>query len=322
MKGIKTLAVLVGLAVIAIASSDASAYLHPRLGRFLSRDPGPGGPMRVGAARPPAVRRFAQRDPIGQYADGMNLYQYVRSKPIDSRDPMGLEVQPNDPAYREWRFVQTLHANSRIVRTDNVSEEEGGVTDLRFTDRNAIADNFVASSAKCELLRCVPGSPKDCWRVVPKAAKISLLLTISIRKTLPKKSPFMYLNCRTGKWSSKPRQRDAEHWILSMSHKSIKAHELAHVDQVMEHIDKAMETPRFTNHPWVKTCRPKAEAMKDIARCEATLRHDMRIVAMDGYIAWQNAYDADIARNTYWRSKFEKEAFRAECRAQGKTPGF
>ena len=65
MKGCKTLAVLVGLAVAVIATSDASAYYHPR------------------------VARFCQRDPIG-YADGMSLYEYVGSSPIYTRDSLGL----------------------------------------------------------------------------------------------------------------------------------------------------------------------------------------------------------------------------------------
>jgi len=94
MKGIKTLAVLVGLATIAIVASDASAYYHPRLGRFLSRDPGSGGPMRVGAARPVVGGGFAPRDPTGsnQYADGMSLYEYERGNPVGVTDPSGLKV--------------------------------------------------------------------------------------------------------------------------------------------------------------------------------------------------------------------------------------
>lgn len=41
----------------------------------------------------PTTGRFLQRDPIG-YADGMNLYEYVKSKPISEIDPLGLYV-PN-----------------------------------------------------------------------------------------------------------------------------------------------------------------------------------------------------------------------------------
>ena len=37
----------------------------------------------------PTLGRWTTRDPIG-YGDGMNLYEYVRSRPIDSADPSGL----------------------------------------------------------------------------------------------------------------------------------------------------------------------------------------------------------------------------------------
>jgi len=53
--------------------SEAQAVYHPRLGRFL------------------------QRDPIG-YEDGMGLYEYVTSQPTVSRDPEGLQYFPNETA--------------------------------------------------------------------------------------------------------------------------------------------------------------------------------------------------------------------------------
>ena len=95
MKGIKTLVVLACLAAITIVATDASAYYHPTLGRFLSRDPGAGGAVRAGAARPSAGGGFIPRDPTGsnQYADGMNLYQYVGGNPVGLRDPSGLAVR-------------------------------------------------------------------------------------------------------------------------------------------------------------------------------------------------------------------------------------
>ena len=36
----------------------------------------------------PIAGRFVQRDPLG-YKDGMNLYEYLRSNPINHRDPSG-----------------------------------------------------------------------------------------------------------------------------------------------------------------------------------------------------------------------------------------
>ena len=93
------------VATIAIFIANASAYYHPTLGRWLSRDPGPGSPSRVGTAGPTAGGGFAKRDPVGnQYADGMNLYQCVRSAPTIAVDPFGL-----------WSVVVVLPKNRALV---------------------------------------------------------------------------------------------------------------------------------------------------------------------------------------------------------------
>jgi len=55
---------------------------HPALGRWLERDPGPGGTSAL----------LARRDPLAAYADGMNAYQYGRSAPTGSTDPLGLQT--------------------------------------------------------------------------------------------------------------------------------------------------------------------------------------------------------------------------------------
>ena len=84
---------LLVIATLSVFTADASAMYHPAMGRFLQRDPGPGGPVRIGSAGPATVGGFVPRDPTGrrQYADGMNLYQYVRSNPTNRRDWTGLE---------------------------------------------------------------------------------------------------------------------------------------------------------------------------------------------------------------------------------------
>lgn len=127
MKRSHLIAVLVGFMAIVAFANTALAYYHPGLGRFTSRDPGPGASMatRVGMAGPAVVGSFLQRDmldpyasngsmPVGlaepsapvadghvlmgdhrlnnQYIDGMNLYQYVRSNPVMLVDPTGEAV--------------------------------------------------------------------------------------------------------------------------------------------------------------------------------------------------------------------------------------
>jgi uncharacterized protein RhaS with RHS repeats len=81
--------------IVAIVAADASAYYHPGLGRFVSRDPGPGSTIaRIGTAGPAGSGHTITRDPTGsgQYIDGANLYQYVRSMPTVLVDPMGLST--------------------------------------------------------------------------------------------------------------------------------------------------------------------------------------------------------------------------------------
>ncbi len=93
MRTTRLIAVLMGLTVIAMIAADAQAVYHPTMGRFLQRDPGAGagGPARIGGAGPAVGGRFIPRDPTGsnQYADGMNLYQYVRSAPLTKVDRNG-----------------------------------------------------------------------------------------------------------------------------------------------------------------------------------------------------------------------------------------
>jgi len=105
MKMTRLIAVLVGLAAVALFAADASAMYHPTMGRFMQRDPGPsaGSPTRIGAAGPAVGGGFIPRD---QYADGMNLYQYVQSSPSSRLDPYGLwtiirDSQPKAAAVAE-----------------------------------------------------------------------------------------------------------------------------------------------------------------------------------------------------------------------------
>ena len=94
MKKIYLLVVLLGITVLAMLPSEASAFYNPQTGRFLQRDPGPepDSPSRVGTAGPAANGSFAQRDPVKQYSDGMNLYQYVRSNPLSYVDWIGAQA--------------------------------------------------------------------------------------------------------------------------------------------------------------------------------------------------------------------------------------
>jgi hypothetical protein len=130
MKRTHLIAVLAGIVAVAVFAADASAMYHPTLGRFTSRDPGPGGAMRGGAAGPASAGAFIPRDPTGNnhYGDGMNLYQYVGSNPIVRADPSGLK----------WQIDRDgLHMKARAIpeRGDTVA---GLATEIGLSPTDAI----------------------------------------------------------------------------------------------------------------------------------------------------------------------------------------
>jgi hypothetical protein len=96
MKKTHLIVVLAGLTAVTVSAPEASAYYHPGMGVWMSRDPGPGagGPPRVGAGGAAVGGGFIPRD---QYADGMNLYQYVRSAPVGYVDWNGAQASRPAP---------------------------------------------------------------------------------------------------------------------------------------------------------------------------------------------------------------------------------
>jgi RHS repeat-associated protein len=61
--------------------------------------------------------RFAQRDPMG-YADAMNLYEYVRSSPVNFTDPFGLLPWP--------RVAPTPFWDKECCKVDSITVEKVG----------------------------------------------------------------------------------------------------------------------------------------------------------------------------------------------------
>jgi hypothetical protein len=78
--------------ICTLASADSSfargRYLHPTLGRYLSRDP-IADPAFQSPAVSPDLHQFLPRF---AYQDGMSLYQYERDNPVNYKDPTGLQV--------------------------------------------------------------------------------------------------------------------------------------------------------------------------------------------------------------------------------------
>lgn len=72
---------------------NMARMLHPKLGRFMQRDP-LGQNIRLETNENPINEEFSLiffdiEDPFAQYADGANLYQYTRSEPSNLLDPRG-----------------------------------------------------------------------------------------------------------------------------------------------------------------------------------------------------------------------------------------
>jgi hypothetical protein len=217
MRTTRLIAVLVGLAAIAMVAADAHAIYHPGMGTFLQRDPGAGasGPARISAAGPAMGGGFAQRDPMpagptridtalyghgvrqpvapfttparpgaampprigqnglnNQYADGMNLYQYVGSNPTGFVDPSGLfrkyiccnQNQTNMIKQDEARALNQIQAlrgqiNAAIAAdTGQYPAFTGAALNTSLRYLNKAADVIQNYDVKCE----PPGASRTC----------------------------------------------------------------------------------------------------------------------------------------------------------------
>ena len=121
MKMTRLVAFLFSLASLALFAADASAMYNPATGTWLQRDPGPGGMMaapRV-AGGPATGGGFLPRD---QYADGLNLYQYVRSNPQRQIDPLGL-----------WTITR-MGNSTALAKTDNPKDTVESLASLIHLD--------------------------------------------------------------------------------------------------------------------------------------------------------------------------------------------
>jgi len=70
------------------ADGTASAYANEILFTGHRRDAETGLYVTLHRTYHPTLGRWLQRDPIG-YGDGMSLYEYVSSMPLQGRDPRG-----------------------------------------------------------------------------------------------------------------------------------------------------------------------------------------------------------------------------------------
>lgn len=159
MKRTHLMAMLPGIIAVGIFAADANAYYHPGLGRFVSRDHGAEGAMRIGGGGAAPVGQFVPRD---QYRDGMNLYQYVRSNPIGHVDPSGLWrdhdvlLKASYDRFWQWRAQQPGAGGNPgndlsariydILETSDLSQDKGQGFKENFRHYNRDMTQTVAAA--------------------------------------------------------------------------------------------------------------------------------------------------------------------------------
>lgn len=124
MKRTNLIAVLLGFAPVGAVSQDAFArgrMYNPATGTFMQRDPA-GMPLAPPMGRNLSGSKYTQRDPTAQYADGMNLYQYVRSSPCVWIDPFGEKAGRITIQDAVWAITSSLHKYQGHVVEDKCKE--------------------------------------------------------------------------------------------------------------------------------------------------------------------------------------------------------
>jgi len=159
------IAAIIGIVAMGIFAADAAAMYHPGMGRFLSRDPGAGSAMRIGAGGAAPVGRFIPRDPTGsnQYADGPNLYQYVGSNPVVRLDPTGLAWRTRDFV---WHYyfgngqTVTLSGIGLLSTFQNAASVKGKVAEFK----NIVAGECEKKASEMDCCKDKKTNPRSSTR--------------------------------------------------------------------------------------------------------------------------------------------------------------
>jgi hypothetical protein len=217
MKRTHLIAALAGLMALGAFAGDASAYYHPGMGRFMSRDPGVEAAMRIGAGGSAVVGGFMPRDPTGQYADGMNLYQYVRSSPVLLIDPLGLSALFSYKASLKTEKEQVFktYTGENLNFIDTWATGEMGRVDISSTYSYTYAFKKTANSTnmlgadEC----CKDKKPPDIYEVTGASIQVRYLQELYMPQ-----------------WSTLAQATKADQAAWSDWIRRLRAHEQGHMD--------------------------------------------------------------------------------------------
>ncbi|MBV7266265.1 RHS repeat domain-containing protein [Erythrobacter ani] len=101
----------------------------------------------------PTLGRFLQTDPVG-YADGMNIYNYVESDPVNFIDPTGMTGCPGG-TLPTWTNVSPPASSGGI--TSHFESVCGGLTNGQGAGRNDLANEAARDAAECRAKGGRPG---------------------------------------------------------------------------------------------------------------------------------------------------------------------
>jgi uncharacterized protein RhaS with RHS repeats len=121
---------------------------EPRLGRFTSEDPNATGTGLLGNVTLDGSTAvdLADFDAAARYADGPNLYAYVRSEPLNGRDPMGLYgfedgfqdymdyQNMKDPVPTPGNFILNMYQSLFATYAANLDWDSGWAGDWDLPD--------------------------------------------------------------------------------------------------------------------------------------------------------------------------------------------
>ena len=133
--------------------NNRNRYLSAKHGRYTQQDPGQraANSLSVGQSRPNGNNGLVNQNPASQYTDGMNLYQYEKSNPVNNTDPSGLYTlldAKNSFCREKYPITRLERDKCRATITDQETYDE-------WAKLEAADMGWVATLQKCPDRICI-----------------------------------------------------------------------------------------------------------------------------------------------------------------------